>query len=108
MTWRPLPGPEDRAPRPLAESLDVVARSLGAPPVAALRTLFAHWPDVVGTTLAAHCRPVSLVRGTLVVAVDQAAWAAQFRWLEADVLRRLDERLGVGVVTSLEVRVRPG
>ena len=61
----------------------------------------------MGATLAAHCRPLSLVHGALVVAVDNGAWAAQLRWLEADVLRRLEERLGPGVVTALEVRVRP-
>jgi predicted nucleic acid-binding Zn ribbon protein len=107
VTWRPLPGAAGDEPRPLTESLDVVARSLGAPPPAALGALFARWPELVGATLAAHCRPLSLVRGVLVVAVDHTAWAAQLRWLEADVLRRLEERLGTGVVTVLEVRVRP-
>ncbi len=107
MTWRPLPGEDSLDPRPVKDSLDVVARSLGAPPAAALGSLFSRWPELVGTTLAVHCRPLSLVRGTLVVAVDNGAWAAQLRWLEADVLRRLEERLGPGVVTALEVRVRP-
>ena len=107
MTWRPLPDEADRDPRPLRDSLDAVARSMGAPPAAALGSLFSRWPELVGATLAAHCRPLSLARGTLVVAVDHSAWAAQLRWLEADVLRRLEERLGAGVVTALEVRVRP-
>lgn len=107
MTWRPLPGEADRDPRPLKDSLDAVARSMGAPPAAALGLLFSRWAELVGAILAAHCRPLSLTRGTLVVAVDHSAWAAQLRWLEADVLRRLEERLGAGVVTALEVRVRP-
>jgi predicted nucleic acid-binding Zn ribbon protein len=108
MTWRPLPSPDDKAPRPMTESLDALARSLGAPPAATLGALFSRWPDLVGATLAAHCRPLSFVRGVLVVGVDSGAWAAQLRWFEADVLRRLEERLGAGVVTALEVRVRPG
>jgi predicted nucleic acid-binding Zn ribbon protein len=107
VTWRPLPGDAGDDPRPLKDSLDMVARAMGAPPAVALGSLFSRWPELVGATLAAHCRPLSLVRGVLVVAVDHNAWAAQLRWLENDVLRRLEERLGAGVVSALEVRVRP-
>jgi predicted nucleic acid-binding Zn ribbon protein len=85
----------------------VVARGLGAPPAAALAQVFERWPEVVGTAVAAHSRPVSLVGGTLVVAVDQPGWAAQLGWLEAELLGRFAECLGPGVVTALRVRVRP-
>ena len=111
MIWRPLPRPgddeESRPPRPLGESLGVVARHLGAPTPEALTGLFDRWDELVGPAMAAHTKPVSLVRGTLVVAVDQPAWAAQFGWLEADLLRRFAGALGPGVVTALTVRVRP-
>jgi len=86
----------------------VVARHLGAPPPEALARLFQQWEGLVGAPVAAHARPVSLVRGTLVVAVDQPGWAAQIGWLSDDLLRRLAEALGPGVVTELTVRVRPG
>jgi len=85
-----------------------VARDLGAPPPQALTRLFQQWEELVGAAVAAHCRPVSLVRATLVVAVDQPGWAAQLGWLQADLLRRLADELGPGVVTELVVRVRPG
>ena len=112
MTWRPLPQPADgddegRPPRPLGDSLGVVARHLGAPPPEALARLFQQWDDLVGAAVAAHARPVSLTRGTLVVAVDQPGWAAQLGWLQDDLLRRLAETLGPDVVTELVVRVRP-
>jgi len=112
MTWRPLPRPGDdgdrRPPRPLDDSLGVVARHLGAPPPQALTRLFERWEGLVGPAMAAHTRPVSLVRGTLVVTVDQPGWAAQISWLEADLLRRFTEELGPGVVAALVVRVHPG
>ncbi|MFN2608303.1 MAG: DciA family protein [Acidimicrobiales bacterium] len=111
MTWRPLPPPgapdEGRPPRPLAESLDVVSRRMGAAPAAALARVFERWEELVGAAVAAHSRPLSLVRGTLTVAVDQPAWAASLGWLEADLLGRFGDVLGAGVVTSLVVRVRP-
>ena len=101
---KPL-GPPD--PRRLGESLDVVARSLGAPPASALVTLFEGWADIVGPTVAAHSKPLSLTRGVLAVAVDEPGWATQMTYLEADLLRRLDETVGPGAVTRVTVRVRP-
>jgi predicted nucleic acid-binding Zn ribbon protein len=45
----------------------------------------------------------------LVVVVDQPGWATQLRFLEADLLRRLAEMVGPGVVETIEVKVRrPG
>ena len=114
MTWQPLPrghedgrdGGEERGPRLVRESLDQFARRLGAPQAAAVGAVFAGWEDAVGPTVAAHCRPVSLRNGVLTVSVEQPAWATQLRYLAADVIRRLEEVAGTGLVTRLEVRVR--
>ena len=106
MTWRPLE-PARREPRPLADSLDRVARTLDAPPSAALRAVFVGWSDVVGPTVAAHCRPVSLRRKVLVVAVDEPGWATELRYLGPRLLQRVAGVTGPGVVEELEVRVRP-
>ncbi len=89
----------------MRESLDAVARSIGAPPAEALGRLFGRWSELVGAAVAAHSRPVSLARGVLVVAVDHPSWAAQLQWLQADLLARLVEGLGPGVVSSVTVRV---
>ena len=107
MTWKPLPDPHGRPPRPVAASLDAVARNLGGQGGPALVDLLGRWPAVVGEQLAAHSRPVSLRGGALVIGVDEPAWAAQLGWLEADLRRRLSEALGAGVVTRITVRVRP-
>ena len=107
MTWRPLPEPAAPPPRRLAASLDSVTRNLGGAGGPALVKLLADWPGVVGEQLAAHSRPLSLRAGTLTIAADEAAWGAQLRWLEADLLRHLDTALGAGAVTRVSVRVRP-
>ena len=94
-------------PRRLDASLDRVARGLGGPGAGALRTVFAHWADIVGPHVADHARPLSLVGGVLAVAVDEPGWATQLTYLQADLLRRLEDALGVGVVTRITVRQRP-
>ena len=102
----PLPSAGGPGPRPVAESLDRLMASLGGPRASALTTVFSSWGELVGDTVAAHASPRSLRRGVLVVAVDEPAWATSLRWLEADLLARMAEVVGDGVVTAIEVRVR--
>ena len=104
--WKPLPG-EVPDPRPVGASLDRVAASLGVTRASTLSAVFASWPELVGESVAQHARPRSLKGGTLVVAVDEPAWATQLRWLEADLVTRLNEALGAGQVDRIEVRVIP-
>lgn len=103
--WRPLPDPEGRPPRALGESLDRVARALGAPDAGSVAAVFSDWEAIVGPQVAAHVRPRTLRDGVLVVVADQPGWATQLRFLETDLLTRLRERLGTGAVTAIEVRV---
>lgn len=107
MTWRPLPDPHGRPPRPVSASLESVTRDLGGAGGPALVGLMRRWPEVVGDQLAAHCRPLSLRDGALTVGADEPGWAAQIRWLEADLMARLAQALGPGVVTRVRVVVRP-
>ena len=109
-TWKPLPPRRgDRPdPKPVAASLDRLARRFGVTDAASLTTVFNRWPDVVGPAVAAHTRPLSLTRGVLVVAVDDPAWATQLKYLGASVVERFAELVGGDAITRLEVRVRPG
>ena len=96
------------APRPVKDSLEHLARRLGAPTASALGAVFSQWDDAVGPSVAAHARPVSLADGVLVVAVDQPGWATQLRYLSADLLTRLAVVAGEGVVGRIDIRVEDG
>ena len=93
------------SPRPVSDGLQGLARRLGAPDATSLGAVFSRWDDAVGASVAAHARPVSLSDGVLVVAVDQPGWATQLRYLANDLLGRLAEVAGPGVVGRIEVRV---
>ncbi|MBK5221419.1 MAG: DUF721 domain-containing protein [Acidimicrobiia bacterium] len=108
MPWSPLPDADGPPPQKVGESVERVLRSLGAPPVATLSLLFEAWPEVVGESIASATRPLALEGGRLSVAVPDGGWASQLRWMEVDLLGRIAKRLGEGVVTGLDVRVRPG
>jgi predicted nucleic acid-binding Zn ribbon protein len=85
----------------VGESLGRVAASLGVDPA-----LVTRWAELVGESVAEHTRPRGLRDGTLLVVVDDPAWATQLRWLEADLVARLGELLGPDRVQKIEVRVR--
>ena len=106
---RPLPGGDNRRqPRKVGDSLDRVTTALGVPKSATLAAIFATWPDLVGESVAANARPRSLHDGTLVVTVEQPAWATQLRFLEADLLARLADVVGSGEIARIDVRVARG
>ena len=69
--------------------------------------MFAHWEAIVGADVATHAHPVTLRDGTLVIGVEQPAWATQLNYLRADLLRRVAESTGSGEVTDVRVRVLP-
>jgi predicted nucleic acid-binding Zn ribbon protein len=90
----------------LRAGLDALLGHLGGPSAGAVRGLFDDWDELVGDRIAAHARPRSLRDGALTVDVDDPAWASQLGYLEHDLLERLAERLGEGVVGSIRYRVR--
>jgi predicted nucleic acid-binding Zn ribbon protein len=105
MGWRPLPGDDHRPPVHVANSMERVLRHLGAPSVDALETVFGQWATLVGERVAEHADPVAIENGRLTVRAEDPAWANQLRWLERDLVTRLGDALGPGVVTSIDVRV---
>jgi predicted nucleic acid-binding Zn ribbon protein len=93
-----------RDPVPITAALDDVVRSLRGPDRRQVGGLFGRWEEVVGAQVAAHVRPRKLDGTTLVVEVDDAAWATQIRFLSSTVRERLATVVDVQV-DRVEVRV---
>jgi len=92
-------------PVPVTEALDGLLRSLrGGAGRAEVGGVFGRWEEAVGPALAANVRPVRLEHGTLLVEVDDPAWATQVRFLHDDLRSKLADVTGVEVV-QIEVRV---
>ena len=92
-------------PTPLGDSLDRFVRNLGAPPVSVLGQLRDRWPDVVGPGLAGPTRPIELVDRVLTVGCEDAAWAAQVGWMEAQITQRFEAVFGPGLLDRIVARV---
>jgi predicted nucleic acid-binding Zn ribbon protein len=66
--------------------------------------VFSRWEHLVGADVAQHCHPEAFADGKLVVRTDSTAWATQVRLLAPTVVRRLNQELGDGTVTLIDVK----
>ena len=66
-----------------------------------------RWAEVVGEQVASHTRPVRVRGGTLLVSVDDPAWASELRWMTEEIATRARDVLGDPSITRIEVRVEP-
>ena len=97
--WRPLN--EDPGPRKIGESVDRVV-----PGARAFTQVLEQWSDIVGEGIAARFKPTGVHAGTLVVATDDGSSIASVKWLEQDLLTKLQDAVGASTVTSLRFVVR--
>jgi predicted nucleic acid-binding Zn ribbon protein len=95
--------PDDRDPQLLGNALDRLVGERGWELELRVRAVFARWPELVGDHVGQHCTPESFADGRLVVRTDATAWATELRMLAPTVVRRLNEELGDGTVTTIEV-----
>jgi predicted nucleic acid-binding Zn ribbon protein len=65
----------------------------------------AAWPAAVGKRIALHAVAKSLVRGSLIVEVDDAVWQQQLFHLRFSILAKLRETVGNGVIEDVEFRI---
>jgi predicted nucleic acid-binding Zn ribbon protein len=95
--------PDDRDPQLLGSMVERLVGAQGWELELRVRGVFARWPELVGDEIAAHTTPETFADGKLVVRTDSTAWATQLTYLVPTLLKRLNEDLGEGTVTLLEV-----
>src|SRR5438477_10279360 len=67
----------------------------------------AAWTLAAGKKIANHTLASALVRGTLVVEVEDIVWQKQLNTLRHFLLRNLKEALGDDLVTAIDFRPMP-
>lgn len=95
--------PDDRDPQLLDATLGRLVADHGWELDLRVHGVFGRWAELVGAEIADHTTPESFADGRLVVRTDSTAWATQLRLLAPTVVRRLNEELGHGTVTAIEV-----
>jgi len=95
--------PDDRDPQPIDQAMGRLIANHGWELDLKVQGVFGRWAELVGSEVADHCTPESFADGRLVVRTDSTAWATQLKLLTPTVVRRLNEELGHGTVTLIEV-----
>jgi len=97
-------GPDARDPVTFGSAIRRLVAERGWEDTSTAAGVLANWDRLVGPEIADHCRPTSLLDGTLVLQAESSAWATQLRLLTRTLTQRLTEQVGTGVVTSIVVR----
>jgi predicted nucleic acid-binding Zn ribbon protein len=90
------------APRPLSLALEGLTATLE--PATTLARVQAVWGQVTGPAVAGAARPTGEREGVLTVTCTAAVWAQELDLMEAEVLERLNGRLGANVIRELRCR----
>jgi hypothetical protein len=67
----------------------------------------AAWTVAAGMKIARHTRATALVRGSLVVEVEDPIWQRQLKTLSEALVRNLEKALGEVLVTDIDFRPMP-
>jgi predicted nucleic acid-binding Zn ribbon protein len=96
--------PDDRDPQLLDSTIGRLINEQGWSTDVRVHGVFSRWEHLVGADVAQHCHPEAFADGKLVVRTDSTAWATQVRLLAPTVVRRLNQELGDGTVTLIDVK----
>jgi predicted nucleic acid-binding Zn ribbon protein len=92
-------------PQRISDSLGALIKRFSRTDLIGIAALEDHWAELVGTEVADHSRPSALRGSTLVVVVDQPAWATQVRLVTGSLLERFSQVSGQRV-ERIEMTVR--
>ena len=95
--------PDERDPQLLDITVGRMVEDHGWEVDLRVHAVFGRWSELVGAEIGAHSTPETFADGTLVVRTDATAWATQLKLLAPGLVRRLNEELGHGTVTVIEV-----
>lgn len=98
------PGTDDRDPQPLGRVADRIVSERGWSGRLAGGHVFSKWNTLVGGDIAEHTKPVALADGELTVQAESTAWATQLRLLQRQIIKRLADGVGDGVVRKIRVQ----
>lgn len=95
--------PDPRDPQGLMNVMKRVLGDLGWTEGMNSGRVLEEWDEIVGEQVSAHCRPVSLDDGVLVVSASSSAWATQMRMISPQLISRIEEHVGAHVISELRV-----
>ena len=97
----------DRDLEHFSESVDEMFTRLGLPDPVVMAGVSSEWEELAGPPWSGRSRPLYMKGTTLVVEAVSPSMIAFLKYGETELLRRLSDRFGDGVVASIEIKA-PG
>jgi predicted nucleic acid-binding Zn ribbon protein len=97
----------DRDLEHFSESVAEMFTRLGLPDPVVMAGVSSEWEELAGPPWSGRSRPLYMKGTTLVVEAVSPSMIAFLKYGETELLRRLSERFGDGVVASIEIKA-PG
>jgi hypothetical protein len=89
---------------PFDRSIDEVFRRLGLPDPVLMSGIIESWDELAGDPWKGRSKPLIIEERTLFVEAASPSLVAFLRYGSTDLLERLAERFGAGVIDKIEVR----
>jgi predicted nucleic acid-binding Zn ribbon protein len=98
---------EDRVhlsdPQPLSSVFNEVIANRDWKQGIAEGNLFSEWEKIVGSDVAQHASPLTLLEGKLTIQTTSTAWATQLRLISADLLKTIRDSAPGALVDELVI-----
>ena len=101
------PGEADREPKEITELLGSIISRVGTGASVDAGTLVAEWNDIAPERWRDRAHPVGVRDSVLLVEVQSGTDATVLRHDGAELLRRISDRFGNGLVDDVRIRVAP-
>lgn len=90
---------------PISSVLDNVLKQYRPSVDRSLIHVWDIWETAVGSDIATNARPAAFNNRTLLVHVSNSTWLHHLRFLEKDLVSKLNEILGMNTVSSLKFKI---
>ncbi len=91
---------------PVGDVLANVMRGMGLEKRLQERRVVEGWAEMVGPDMAKFSQALRVQRGILYLKVQSAAWAQELQFLKPQILARVNERFGSGLVSDIRITGR--
>jgi predicted nucleic acid-binding Zn ribbon protein len=98
---------KNRDPEHIGSILGSLMATVRRQPDGDLARIFQLWEGAVGATLARNAQPAAFKGELLIVHVTSSAWAHQLRFLESDLVAKINAALDAPLVEKIRFKVGP-
>ena len=91
---------------PVGQILARVMKGLGLEDKLRERELIENWPNIVGPEIARFSQALRVRGGVLYLKVDSPAWGQELHFLKPQLLERVNESCGPGLIKDIRLSGR--